>query len=153
MGRGREVWQQRQQQLLLKVHLLLLRQLWQLWQQHLVAAAVLEQQQLQVAEGQQQPVGQLAVLQASSAADFAEQQVGQLLELELLDQVEELVEVELAGLPVGAGLALLQAERARLPSADGTLPEGGKGYTSCISTLRSLYREILPRLNCFTCAG
>ena len=143
VGRGMEVWQQ---QLLLKVHLLL-RQLWQ--QQHLVAA-VLEQQQLLQAEGQQPVVGQLAVPQASSAADSAEQQVVQLLEL--LDQVEQ-VEVEPAGLPVDAGLALLQAVRARLPSADGRLPEGGKGYKSCISTLRSLSREILPRLNCFTCAG
>ena len=59
----------------------------------------------------------------SSAADSAEQQVEQLLEL--LDQVEQ-AEVELAGLPAVAVLALLQVERARLPSADGRLPERGE---------------------------
>jgi len=113
VGRGREVWQQHQQQLLLKVHLLL----GQVWLQQQLVAAVLEQLLLLLAE-EQQPVGQLAVQQASSAADSAEQQVDQLLELV---QVEE-VEVELAGLPVVAGLALLQVERARPPSADGRLP-------------------------------
>ena len=94
-----EVWQQ-EQQLLLQVHLQL-RQVWQqLLQQHLVAA-VWELLQLQ-AEGQQQPAGQLAVLQASSAADSAVQPVDQLLELP--DQVEE-AEVEPVGLPAGAELA------------------------------------------------
>jgi len=81
-------------------------------------AAVLDQLLLLLAE-EQQPVGQLAEPQASSAADSAEQQVEQLLEL--LDQVEQ-AEVELAGLPAVAVLALLQVERARLPSADGRLP-------------------------------
>ena len=100
VGKGMEVWQQ-EQQLLLQVHL----QLRQVWQQHLVAA-VWELLQLQ-AEGQQQPagqlaVGQLAVLQASSAADSAVQPVDQLLELP--DQVEE-AEVEPVGLPAGAELA------------------------------------------------
>jgi len=104
VGKGMEVWQQ-EQQLLLQVHLQL-RQVWQqLLQQHLVAA-VWELLQLQ-AEGQQQPagqlaVGQLAVLQASSAADSAVQPVDQLLELP--DQVEE-AEVEPVGLPAGAELA------------------------------------------------
>ena len=84
-------------------------------------AAVLER--LLQAEGQQ-PAGQLAVQQASSAADSAEQQVDHLLEL--LDQVEQAEQVELAGLPVVAVLALLQVERARLPSADGRLPERGE---------------------------
>ena len=104
VGKGMEVWRQ-EQQLLLQVHLQL-RQVWQqLLQQHLVAA-VWELLQLQ-AEGQQQPagqlaVGQLAVLQASSAADSAVQPVDQLLELP--DQVEE-AEVEPVGLPAGAELA------------------------------------------------
>ena len=104
VGKGMEVWQQHQQ-LLLQVHLQQ-RQVWQqLLQQHLVAA-VWELLQLQ-AEGQQQPagqlaVGQLAVLQASSAADSAVQPVDQLLELP--DQVEE-AEVEPVGLPAGAELA------------------------------------------------
>ena len=104
VGKGMEVWQQ-EQQLLLQVYLQL-RQVWQqLLQQHLVAA-VWELLQLQ-AEGQQQPagqlaVGQLAVLQASSAADSAVQPVDQLLELP--DQVEE-AEVEPVGLPAGAELA------------------------------------------------
>ena len=145
VGRGREVWQQHQQQLLLWVHLLL-RQVWQQQlQQHLVAA-VLEQLLLLQAE-EQQPVGQLAVQLASSAADSAEQQVDHLLEQgELLDQAEQ---VELAGLPVVAVLALLQVELARLPSADGRLPEGGKakGIVSCIGcsfSLRSLSRETSP---------
>jgi len=116
VGRGREVWQQHQQQLLLLVHLLLRQVRQQQLQKHL-ETAVLEQLLLLLAE-EPQPVGQLAGLQASSAADSAEQQVDQLLELV---QVEE-VEVELAGLPVVAGLALLQVERARPPSADGRLP-------------------------------
>ena len=124
VGKGMEVWQQ-EQQLLLQVHLQL-RQVWQqLLQQHLVAA-VWELLQLQ-AEGQQQPagqlaVGQLAVLQASSAADSAVQPVDQLLELP--DQVEE-AEVEPVGLPVAAGLASPQAARVTPPSADGRLPERG----------------------------
>ena len=112
VGKGMEVWQQHQQ-LLLQVHL----QLRQVWQQHL-GTAVWELLQLQ-AEGQQ-PVGQLAALQASSAADSAVQPVDQLLEL--LDQVEE-AEVEPAGLPAAAGLALPQAVRVTPPSADGILPE------------------------------
>ena len=95
VGKGMEVWQQHQQ-LLLQVHL----QLRQVWQQHL-GTAVWELLQLQ-AEGQQQPAGQLAVLQASSAADSAVQPVDQLLELP--DQVEE-AEVEPVGLPAGAELA------------------------------------------------
>ena len=124
VGKGMEVWQQ-EQQLLLQVHLQL-RQVWQqLLQQHLVAA-VWELLQLQ-AEGQQQPagqlaVGQLAVLQASSAADSAVQPVDQLLELP--DQVEE-AEVEPVGLPVAAELASPQAARATPPSAGGRLPERG----------------------------
>ena len=125
VGKGMEVWQQ-EQQLLLQVHLQL-RQVWQqLLQQHLVAA-VWELLQLQ-AEGQQQPagqlaVGQLAVLQASSAADSAVQPVDQLLELP--DQVEE-AEVEPVGLPAAAGLALPPAARVMPPSADGRLPESGE---------------------------
>merc|ERR1719370_454011 len=87
---------------------------------HLVAA-VWELQLLQ-AEEQQQPVGQLAALQASSAADSAEQPVVDHQLLELPDQVEE-AEVEPADLPAGAGLASHQAVRARPPSADGRLPE------------------------------
>jgi hypothetical protein len=96
-----------------------LRQVWQKQlQQHLVAA-VWELQLLQAEE--QQPVGQLAALQASSAADSAEQPVVDHQLLELPDQVEE-AEVGPADLPAGAGLAWPQAVRARLPSADGRLP-------------------------------
>ena len=73
------------------------------------------------AEGQQ-PVEQLAALQASSAEDSAVQPVDQLLELP--DQVEE-AEVEPVGLPVAAGLASPQAARVTPPSADGRLPERG----------------------------
>ena len=100
-------------------------------------AAVVEQLLLLQAE-EQQPVEQLAVPRASSGADSAEQQVDRLLEL---DQVEQ-AEVELAGLPAVAVLALLQVERARLPSADGRLPERGEAHgrintIGCSSSLKS----------------
>ena len=74
------------------------------------------------AEGQQ-PVEQLAALQASSAEDSAVQPVDQLLEL--LDQVEE-AEVEPPGLPAASGLALPQAAHATPPSADGRPPKRGE---------------------------
>ena len=120
VGRGMEVWHQQPQLLLKELHLQQLRQVWQ--QLHLVAA-VWELQLPQAEE--QQPAGQLAVLQASFAADSAEQPVVDHQLLELLDQVEE-AEVEPAGLPAGAVLASPPAVHARLPSADGRLPVRGE---------------------------
>ena len=121
VGRGMEVWHQQPQLLPWELHLQQLRQVWQ--QLHLVAA-VWELQLPQA--GEQQPVGQLAVLQASFAADSAEQQpvVDHHL-VELLDQVEE-AELEPAGLPAGAVLASPPAVHARPPSADGRLPVRGE---------------------------